>query len=324
MAEAFLGEIRLFGFNFAPFGWMMCNGQILPISQYAALFSLLGTQFGGNGTSNFGLPNLQGNVPVGQGQGQSSYAIGEASGVTTVALTQAEMTLHNHLVPAVPASAATGSPRGAMVAQGHGGGRGSFLINSYATAATNTTLPPAPASAREHDHVRPYLGEIRTFGFAFAPKGWAMCNGQILPINQYQALFALLGTQYGGNGVNTFALPDLRGRVALHVSGTLPQGQQFGEEGHTLTGSELPQHTHLVDAVGSPGTTNQPGGTVYLAGGISTGSGTPAVNIYAAASPAVPMAPLGIQGGSQPHENRMPFLVLNYCIAMIGIFPSRN
>lgn len=170
----------------------------------------------------------------------------------------------------------------------------------------------------------PFLGEVRTFGFNFAPTGWALCNGQLLQINQNQALFSLLGTQYGGDGIRTFALPDLRGRVPLHMGNNFTQGQQLGQETHQLTSGEMPQHTHVVGAVASPGTTNVPGNTMHLAGGISTSPGTPAVNIYAGPSPTVAMAPLTNQGGSQAHENRMPFLVLNYCMALIGIFPSRN
>src|SRR4051794_19056287 len=94
----------------------------------------------------------------------------------------------------------------------------------------------------------PYMSEIRVFGFGFAPKGWALCNGQLLPINQNQALFSLLGTMYGGNGITTFALPDLRSRVPLHVGAGLIQGQMGGEESHTLTTSELPQHLHILNA----------------------------------------------------------------------------
>jgi microcystin-dependent protein len=170
----------------------------------------------------------------------------------------------------------------------------------------------------------PYLGEVKTFGFNFPPKGWAMCNGQLLPINQNAALFALLGTTYGGNGTTNFALPNLQGRAAPHVGAGLVQGAQAGEEFHTLIVTELPTHAHVVNAVASAGTTNVPGNNVHLAGGVSSGSGNPVVNIYDNPSTAATMAPLTMTGGSQPHENRMPFLVLNCCIALQGIFPSRN
>jgi microcystin-dependent protein len=170
----------------------------------------------------------------------------------------------------------------------------------------------------------PYLGEVRAFGFNFAPVGWAMCNGQALPIAQNQALFALLGTTYGGDGVSTFALPDLRGRVSMHFGAGFTQGQKAGEETHTLIANELPAHTHLVNAVASAGTANVPGNTMHLASGVSSSTGNPVANIYASPGSAAAMAPLNATGGSQPHENRMPFLVLNCCIALQGIFPSQN
>lgn len=177
----------------------------------------------------------------------------------------------------------------------------------------------------------PFLGEIRAFGFNFPPVGWAQCNGQILPISQNQALFALLGTTFGGNGTNNFALPDLRGRVAISM-GTSPSGtprtlgEFLGEESHTLLSNEMPLHQHAIAAAvnGAANATNLPGVSVIPGSGSSSASGTPAVPIYAGGTPNTPMLPLGATGGNQPHENRMPFGVANYCIALEGIFPSRN
>jgi microcystin-dependent protein len=169
-----------------------------------------------------------------------------------------------------------------------------------------------------------YLGEIRAFSFGFAPRGWAFCNGQTLPINQNQALFALLGTQYGGNGTTNFQLPNLQGTLPMGV-GTVatPLGQRFGEEFHTLGIAEVPAHTHTVNAFTvPPNPTNVPDSTVMLATATTDQSGNPSVLAYGAGTD-TPMAPLDPIGG-QPHENRMPFLVMNYCIAMQGIFPSRN
>jgi microcystin-dependent protein len=177
----------------------------------------------------------------------------------------------------------------------------------------------------------PFLAEIRAFAFAFPPRGWALCNGQTLPINQNQALFALLGTTYGGNGTQTFALPDLRGRVAMSFGqspfGTARSiGQTLGEEFHSLTIAEMPAHTHSVAAAtnGTVNATNAPGGTVVLGSGSSSAAGTPAVPIYAGGTPDTPMTPLGTAGGGAPHENRMPYVTASYCIALVGIFPSRN
>ncbi len=161
----------------------------------------------------------------------------------------------------------------------------------------------------------PFLGEIKIFSFNFAPKGWAMCNGQVLPINQNQALFSLLGTTYGGDGRVNFALPDLRGRAPVHF-GTVMLGERSGEENHTLTLSEMAAHTHTP-----AGNSNAPDA------GLPTNSSwamNPA-NPYSNVAPNVTMGPSAVSpsGGSQPHQNMQPYLVLNFCIALQGIFPSR-
>src|SRR5579871_1325708 len=163
----------------------------------------------------------------------------------------------------------------------------------------------------------PFLGEIAAFAFNFPPKGWAFCAGQLMPINQNQALFALIGTYFGGDGVRTFALPDLRGRIAVS-SGQGPGlsnydlGQVGGVEAHTLTVSETPVHTHPVNAVnnGQTNGTNVPSPTLTLGSGYAT-SGV--VNIYSTTAASIAMTPLQPTGG-QAHENRMPGLVLTYCI----------
>ncbi len=166
----------------------------------------------------------------------------------------------------------------------------------------------------------PYLAEIRMTSFAFAPKGWALCNGQLLPINQNQALFSLLGIQYGGNGTTNFALPNLQGRVPMHFSGEHPQGVAGGEESHTLTAAEMPGHVHALRASSKAAASSSPSGGVL--GALGRGA-TPA---YAGATSLVPLNPAAItpSGGNQPHENRPPFLTVNFVIALQGIFPSRN
>jgi microcystin-dependent protein len=171
-----------------------------------------------------------------------------------------------------------------------------------------------------------YLGEVRAFGFQFAPKGWAMCNGQLMSIQQNNALFALLGTTYGGNGVQTFGLPDLRGRIAMSMGPSTTIGEVQGTEGVSLLIGQLPTHTHQV--VGAANATSNftaiPGPTVILGTGSEGTSASPTVTVYSSAAANVALAPLAPAGGSLPHENRMPFLVMNYCIALTGIFPSRN
>jgi len=155
------------------------------------------------------------------------------------------------------------------------------------------------------------------FSFNFPPKGWAFCNGQLLPINQNQALFSLLGTMYGGDGRVNFALPDLRGRIPIHFSGNFVQGARGGEEAHTLVVSEIPAHTHGVF-----GSSNGPDQAPPTAGFWPTGG---ALTPYAAASDGSAMAGWAVGAvGGQPHENRPPFLVISFGIALQGIFPTRG
>src|SRR5712671_3828415 len=165
----------------------------------------------------------------------------------------------------------------------------------------------------------PFLSEIRIFSFNFAPKGWALCDGQLLPINQNQALFSLLGTTYGGDGRVNFGLPNLQSRTPIHMGSSHTLGERGGEQGHTLSISEIPTHTHTENATTATASTNNPTNTLMLAK--STAS-----NLYAtAASNLVAMAPDAVAnvGGSQAHLNMQPFLVLNFSIALQGIFPSQ-
>jgi microcystin-dependent protein len=164
----------------------------------------------------------------------------------------------------------------------------------------------------------PFLSEIRLFSFNFAPKGWALCNGQLLPINQNQALFALLGTTYGGDGRVNFALPNLQGRVAIHSGAGHTLGERAGEQAHTLTMGEMPAHTHTAMASPTSGTQNIPANNLMLS--------QRAAEIYHAPSNLTPMAAgtLANAGGSQSHLNMQPYLVLNFSIALQGIFPSQN
>lgn len=163
----------------------------------------------------------------------------------------------------------------------------------------------------------PFLGEIRLWACNYAPRGWALCNGQLLSINTNQALFSLLGTYYGGNGTTTFALPDLRGRTPVHVGNGVALGQSAGEESHTLTAAEIPMHTHQVS-----GTSGQ----VSVANAEGAIWGASPDNPYSAAAPNTQMnlASMGTAGNSQPHTNMQPYLTLNYCIATEGIYPTRN
>lgn len=170
-----------------------------------------------------------------------------------------------------------------------------------------------------------FVGQINLFGFNFAPRFWAQCNGQLLAINQNQALFALLGTSYGGNGTTTFALPDLRGRVPISYSNpsqspNFSLGQVGGQETVTLTTAQLPAHTHALAATTQVATRRVPTGRM-----LATDTSTNA-EYYAPPGQVTSLSPnsLGSAGGTSPHENRQPYLAMNFCIALSGIFPSRN
>ena len=164
----------------------------------------------------------------------------------------------------------------------------------------------------------PYLGEIKIISWNFAPQGWAFCNGQLLPINQNQALFSILGTTYGGDGRTTFGLPDLRARVPIHTGSGHTLGERAGEAAHTLSMSEMPQHIHLAQASTNVGTALVPANGLVF--------GKRAAEIYHAPTnlAVLKQGTVTNVGGSQPHENRQPFLALNLIIALIGIFPSQN
>lgn len=165
----------------------------------------------------------------------------------------------------------------------------------------------------------PFLAEVRIVAFDFAPRGWAFCDGQILPISQNQSLYSLLGTTYGGDGRTSFALPDLRGRVPIHVgssNGSIHQlGQKGGEETHTLNAAEMANHDHALQGSNVEATSGDPTGRVLA----NTG-----VNVYGAANNLTGMAGILNVGGGQAHNNMMPYLAVRFCIALQGLFPSRN
>lgn len=162
-----------------------------------------------------------------------------------------------------------------------------------------------------------FLGEIRIVAFTFPPRGWAFCDGQVLPINQNQALFSLLGTTYGGNGQTTFALPDLRGRVPIHTGAGTQLGEAAGVEGVTLSQAQIPGHTHSLAVSSQRASLDDPTGAHWAADG--------SVSRYSAGTPDTTMAAglVSTAGNSQPHENRQPSLALNFAIALDGIYPSR-
>lgn len=160
----------------------------------------------------------------------------------------------------------------------------------------------------------PFMGEIKMISWNFPPKGWAFCNGQLLPINQNQALFSLFGTMYGGNGQTNFALPDLRDRTPIHVGSGFTQGQRGGETAHTLNVSEMPAHTHTPAANTAAANAGLPTPNFWSATGAYAGSSNSAMNSQSITN----------TGGSQAHNNLQPYLVINFIVALQGIFPSQT
>jgi microcystin-dependent protein len=235
---SFIGQIGLFAGNFEP-GWMIADGRLLAISEYSALFSIIGTTYGGDGQTTFALPDLRGRVAVGSGQGPGlgNVALGQQFGGPTHTLTTNQMPAHDHDLEGGGTTDAAG---GSQPFSQH---QASLGIN-FAVALQG--LFPSRDQPLNYDGT--YLGEIIAFAGDFAPRGYALANGQLLSIAQNQALFSLFGTQFGGNGQTTFALPDLRGRAMMGSGGTFFVGQQYGSATTTLTEANLPAHVHFYEA----------------------------------------------------------------------------
>jgi microcystin-dependent protein len=236
----FIGEVRMFAGNFAPAGWLTTDGQLLPTQTNTPLFSLVGTTYGGDGVATFGVPDLRGRAPIqaGTGNGLTPQALGEASGQETVTLTTAQMTAHTHTLPGGGATDAAGG------GQSHTNMQPTLaLADIFAVAGA---FPSSAGTTADN-----FVGEVRWFAGTFVPGGWSSTDGQILQIATNSVVFALIGTIYGGDGNTTFAMPDLRGRVALH-EGQGPGltaralGAQLGTETELVAVTQLAAHTHSV------------------------------------------------------------------------------
>jgi microcystin-dependent protein len=365
MSAPLIGQIAIFAFNFEPPGWAFCRGQMLPISQNVQLFSIFRNTYGGDGRTSFALPNLQG-IPVGAGQGpgRSDYTLGQAGGEATVTLTPQQMPSHSHAFNAVTDQASSASPQGnqlakAWKAQAKTDSVASFYSdnpdNAKTALAPNAIL--ASGSGQAHNNMQPYLtlnfcvamegvvpspdgapapvrqpflGEISICAFGNPPPGWALCEGQMLPIISNEPLFSLLFATYGNDGERGFALPDLRGRVPLNLDPgpNSSLGQIGGEEAHALSVAEMPAHNHalMADATSPTGNTPSPGTVLGKSvGKVVPGNAPFTANLYNPATPDAKLAgsSLGNSGGGQPHLNMMPSLALSFCICLNGIYLSR-
>ena len=346
--NAFTGVIKLFGGTFAPVDWLLCDGSLLQISQYNALYSLIGTTFGGDGQTTFAIPDLRGRIPVGSGNGPglTPRPAGSKGGAEQVTLIASDISAHSHVLTATDAgatsraassdsllaesqgriyAAAAASPVAMSPAaistvgggQPHNNIQPSLSINHI--ICTNG-LPPSTSD----DFAEPFLAEIALNAGLLDWGGWVPCDGRILPISSNTALFSLLGTTYGGNGTTNFALPDLRGSVPMGAGngpGLSPRfiGDFPGEEQVTLTVDQLPPHTHQLFASGAAGLSNDPANSVLSV----PFSGD---NLYAAptAGPLVSMQALQQNSGGQGHDNMQPYLTITFLIrTTLGVFPRR-
>jgi microcystin-dependent protein len=277
--ESFLGAVEEFAGSFAPRGWALCDGRLLPINQNQALFSLLGTTYGGNGTTTFALPDLRGRIPVGTGTGpgMTSITLGEKGGQENVTLTTANLPAHNHTtsIPGVPTTNITG------------GGQSVDNRQPYLGLTPVIALQGVfPARNLGFDEI---IGAVSWFAGNFAPRGYAIADGRLLPIAQNTALFSILGTTYGGDGRTNFALPDLRGRTPIQAGQgpglpNIQLGEQGGSDAVTLGVNNLPAHAHTIAGQANSGNT----------------------------------------GGNVPFDNRQAYLGLNYEVSLFGIFPSQS
>ncbi|WP_394762215.1 tail fiber protein [Phenylobacterium sp.] len=236
-SDPFLGEVSLFAGDFDPGGFMKADGRVLSIADYGSLFNVIGSKFGGNGTTTFALPNLTGRVAVGVGAG---VTLGQAFGSDTTLLTEANLPSHDH---SLPGGGFTDLDGGGLAFDNAQASLGlNYLISLGGIFPSRDGGGGAPDS--------PYFGEVVAFAGSVAPTGWAFANGQLLSISQNTALFAILTTTYGGDGRSTFALPDLRGRTIIGSGDGFNLGDVLGERFTTLTVAELPSHDHGLPDLG--------------------------------------------------------------------------
>ena len=339
---AYTGEIRIFAGNFAPAGWLACDGSSVPVASYPALAVLLKPVFGGD-SQNFKLPDLRGRAPL---HVSSALPLGSTGGSETAQILTNGMPAHTHTVVATDSSARSRSGQADTFAESQ-----SRIYSSQATGQMSSFAVSSVGKGQPHENMQPslammfiicasgsgptgqddeftgngFLAEIKLFAGNFAPKNFAKCEGQLLSLSQNTALFSLVGTMYGGDGRSTFALPDLRGSVPIGAgtgSGLTQRfiGDDVGSSAVSLTTDQLPPHSHPLAAAAVPGTTNDPSGNVlampFNGGNLYAPSGVQDPSLTA-------LAPSSLTGLGIPHNNMQPYLGLTFLITLQGIFPPR-
>jgi microcystin-dependent protein len=357
MSEPYAGQIILFASDFAPSGWALCDGSLLRIADYPDLFVAIGTTYGGDGESSFALPDLRSRVPIGTGHGPGmpDYTIGQAVGAETVKLTPAQLPQHNHPAMAAQQQGQTNTPAGnVLLAPLSGEAASKYKLAAYAAPGNQVALNPesvgSTGGSQPHANVQPFqaitycialkgggaplpfLGQILLFPFGYAPRDFAPCRGEVLSISQNTALFSLLGIRFGGDGRATFALPNLKGSVPV-ASGQgvglskYNVGERGGQATVPLSPAQMPAHSHAFTVSDNTGSATDPGGNV-LARARHTAQGEEAAAAFYSrpGRGMTTLAPGAIDGagGDQPHNNMQPYLALNFCISLRGVFPARG
>lgn len=340
MTDSFVGEIRMFAGRNPPQGWGLCQGQLVRIADYEALFDVIGTTYGGDGVNNFGIPDLRGRVPVHQGTNPNTgtnYPMGKTGGAQTVVLDGETMPAHSHEFRATTAPGTQTNPGNSLLANSQG--PQPFIQEDPSGILDSSSVQPV-GGGNAHENRQPYLainfmislysnqdggmdpflGEIRIFPYNFAPVGWARCDGQGLSVSQNSELFSVLGTTYGGDGRTAFKMPNLPGSVPLGAGqGTnldlYDLGQPGGQPVIRLGPEQLPWHNHGIRAQTiDPGDNRVPAPNLYLGNTLMYSTARPTGTLNNSA-----LAPTG---SGAPHENRMPYLPLTFCIAIDGTYPN--